>query len=107
MAQDPEERIQASRRILSICEFHQSKRVMLGISRLRRYSRKKNEALGTYVGVLHDENSHGADAFGEFAVNCGINPPPPPEPEKPAIPVGHWQLPPIDHGHRSGRIKIG
>lgn len=72
VAQDPTERINASRRLLPMCEFHQTKRVMLGLSRLRRYSRKKNEALGTYLGPLHDENSHGADAFGEFAINCGI-----------------------------------
>ena len=45
---------------------------MHGISRLRRYSRKFNEALGVYLGPLHDENRHAADAFGEFAINCGI-----------------------------------
>ena len=26
--------------------------------------------------MLHDENSHGADALGEFAVNCSIKPKP-------------------------------
>jgi len=26
----------------------------------------------TYGGPLHDDNSHGADAFGEFAVNCHL-----------------------------------
>ena len=57
VAQDPEERIAATRALLPICEFHQSKRVMHGLSRLRRYSRKINEALGVYMGPLHDENS--------------------------------------------------
>lgn len=75
-AQDPEERINAVRRLLPIVEFHQTARVMKGVQRLRRFSRRMNRALGTYLGPLHDENSHGSDAFGEFAVNCGITPPP-------------------------------
>lgn len=95
VAQDPTERINASRRLLPMCEFHQSKRVMLGMSRLRRYSRKKNEALGTYLGPLHDENSHGADGFGEFAVNCGIQMPVEAPPPKPAPPPGKILPPPL------------
>jgi len=47
---------------------------MLGLSRLRHYSRKLNLEMGTYVGPLHDINSHGADAFGEYAVNCHFMP---------------------------------
>lgn len=105
VAQDPEERINAARRLLPICEFHQSKRVMLGLSRLRRYSRKKNEALGTYLGPLHDENSHGADAFGEFAVNCGVEPPAPKAAPKPQPKPGQFIPPPVDEP--SGRrIRI-
>jgi hypothetical protein len=34
----------------------------------------------TYQGPMHDMNSHGADAFGEYAVNCGIVPPAPEAP---------------------------
>jgi phage terminase large subunit len=30
--------------------------------------------MGTYLGPLHDINSHGADAFGEYAVNCHFMP---------------------------------
>lgn len=105
IAQDPQERINASRRLLPICEFHQSKRVMLGISRLRRYSRKMNEALGTYTGILHDENSHGADAFGEFAVNCGIQAPKPVEPPKTLPPAGKVLPPPVDQPS-NGRMKL-
>ena len=30
----------------------------------------------TYTTPEHDENSHGADALGEFAVNCRIKPKP-------------------------------
>ena len=105
VAQNPEERINAARRLLPICEFHQSKRVMLGLSRLRRYSRKKNEALGTYLGPLHDENSHGSDAFGEFAINCGIAmPKPAPEPPR-TPPPGKFIPPPVVESHGS-RIKL-
>lgn len=105
VAQDPTERINASRRLLPMCEFHQSKRVMLGMSRLRRYSRKKNEALGTYLGPLHDENSHGADAFGEFAINCGIYPPEPEVKKPDAPPPGMWAPPPVVESG-NGRIRI-
>jgi phage terminase large subunit len=105
VAQDPEERINAARRLLPVCEFHQSKRVMLGLSRLRRYSRKFNEHLGTYLGPLKDGNDHGADAFGEFAVNCGVNPPKPPPPKPVAPPPGKF-LPPPPLEHDGRRIRI-
>lgn len=72
VAVNPSERIQASRKLLPVCEFHQSKRVMQGLTRLRRYSRKRNELMGTYTGVLKDGNDHGADAFGELAINAPI-----------------------------------
>jgi len=94
-AQGPEERIAATRVLLLICEFHQSKRVMLGLSRLRRYSRKINEALGVYMGPLHDENSHGADAFGEFAVNCGVRPEAKPVERLEEPPPGFVRAPPV------------
>lgn len=73
-AQGPEERIAASRALLPLVRFNDTPRVRLGLKRLRRYSRKRNEAMQTYGGPLHDENSHGADAFGEYAVNCGLLP---------------------------------
>lgn len=106
VAQDPTERINAARRLLPICEFNQTKRVMLGVSRLRRYSRKKNDALGTYLGPLHDENSHGADGFGEFAINCGIKPPAP-KPAPPIVaPPGYVIPPPPPDAHGSRRMRI-
>lgn len=93
-AMNPEERINAARRLMPIVKFHQSKRVMLGVQRLRRYARRKNELLGTYGAPLHDDNSHGADAFGEFAVNCGIVPEKPKAPAKgPVQPPGTVYLP--------------
>lgn len=70
--QGPEERINATRTLLPFCEFDDNERVRLGLKRLRRYSRKLNENLGVYQGPLHDENSHGADAFGEYAINSPL-----------------------------------
>ena len=71
-AQGPEERVNAVRRILPVTRFNNTARVQEGIKRLRRYRRKWNDNLGTYTTPEHDENSHGADAFGEYAVNCRI-----------------------------------
>jgi hypothetical protein len=106
VAQDPEERINATRRLLPACEFHQSKRVMLGLSRLRRYSRKFNEHLGTYLGPLKDGNDHGSDAFGEFAVNCGLNPPKRVPAAPPIAPPGKIFAPPPSEPASGRRIRI-
>lgn len=76
--QGPVERINAVRRLLPLIRFNRTKRVMLGVSRLRRYCRRMNDSLGVYAGPLHDQNSHGADAFGEYAVNCELVMPKPP-----------------------------
>lgn len=73
--QGPSERINASRAILPVTYFDRAA-CSLGIKRLRNYRRRWNEAMQTYSGPLHDESSHGADAFGEFAVNCQIRPKP-------------------------------
>jgi len=85
VATDPADRINAARALLPIVYFDDNPRVRVGISRLRRYKRRKIEALEVYAGPLHDENSHAADAFGEFAINCGIRPEKP-APEKPKPP---------------------
>lgn len=102
IAQDPEERINAVRQLLPMCEFHQSERVMLGLNHLRRYSRKINEHLKIYMGPLHDEHSHGADAFGELAINCGVKAPdaPPPEPEPEEDHEMYFTPPQIKTGRR-------
>jgi phage terminase large subunit len=71
-AQNDEERINAIRQLLPMCEFNATSRVRLGLTHLRRYSRKMNEHLGIYLGPLHDEHSHASEAFGEFAANCGL-----------------------------------
>jgi phage terminase large subunit len=71
VAQDPAERINAARRLLPVVSFD-AKKCALGLDRLRNYRKRWNASLSAYTGPLHDENSHGADAFGEFAVNCRI-----------------------------------
>lgn len=106
VAVNPQERINASRQLLPITFFNQSKRVMLGLSRLRRYSRKKNDALGTYMGPLKDGNDHGADAFGEFAINCGIKPDAAPPPEKKPQPSGTVRLLGAPVAPTRTRIKV-
>jgi phage terminase large subunit len=104
--QGPEERIASSRKILPTMRFHLTPRVQLGLSRLRRYCRKFNDALGTYTTPLHDINSHGADAFGEYAVNRAIRPPkPPPIPTRYALP-GQVRLPGPPEPPTGKRIKI-
>lgn len=40
------------------------------VDRLRRYTRRINKATGEAESPLHDENSHGADAFRYFAINA-------------------------------------
>jgi hypothetical protein len=58
--------------LLPLMRFNRTPRVMLGLSRLRRYARRHSTTIGGFVGPLHDINSHGADAFGEYAVNCAL-----------------------------------
>ena len=76
VSQGPSERIQAVRQLLPVLHFNATPRVLKGLSRLRRYSRKFNDAMQTYTTPLHDDNSHGSDALGEYAINCGIRPAP-------------------------------
>ena len=88
--QDPADRINAARRLLPVVSFD-LEHCGVGLDRLRNYRKRWNATLSTYTGPLHDENSHGADAFGEFAVNCRIRPAPPPAPERP-LPRGIMQM---------------
>lgn len=71
IAAGPAERVNAVRALLPFVRFNKAT-TDLGIKRLRNYSRRFNRAMETYSGPLHDENSHGADAFGEFAMNCHL-----------------------------------
>lgn len=71
IASGPAERINASRRVLPMAYFNRAT-TTLGLKRLRGYSRRYNKTMETYSGPQHDENSHGADAFGELAMNCHL-----------------------------------
>lgn len=75
VAVNPEDRIAAVRALLPIVRFNLTPRVKIGMQRLQRYRRKYSDTLQTYTTPEHDINSHGADSFGEYAVNCGISPP--------------------------------
>lgn len=83
VAAGPAERINAVRAILPKMRFHMGPGIELGLKRLRRYRRKWNDSLQSYTTPQHDENSHGADAFGEYAVNCTIKMPEPKPVQKP------------------------
>jgi phage terminase large subunit len=103
---DPTERINAVRQLLPLAQFNRSKRVMVGVQHLRRYSRKRNDALGTYTSPLHDEHSHAADALGEFSINCGLLPEFETAPPKRVVPPGHTLLPGPPEPKRGGRIRL-
>ncbi|MBU1377203.1 MAG: hypothetical protein KKE02_09935 [Alphaproteobacteria bacterium] len=67
-ATDPEERVNAARLMIPMCWFD-AERCAGGLERLRGYRKRWNRATHSYGGPLHDQASHGADAFGEFALN--------------------------------------
>ena len=67
-AANPEERVNAGRLMIPMCWFDAG-RCAQGLDRLRSYRKRWNRATRSYAGPMHDEASHGADAFGEFALN--------------------------------------
>ncbi|RAK62988.1 hypothetical protein [Phenylobacterium kunshanense] len=67
-AADPEERVNAARLMIPICWFD-AERCATGLERLRAYRKRWSRATLSFGGPLHDRASHGADAFGEFALN--------------------------------------
>ena len=89
IASGPSERINASRALLPMCYFNKET-TTTGIKRLRGYSRRFNKAMETFTGPVHDENSHGADAFGEAALNCHLT---------------RLAKPPVDPNPRSGDYR--
>lgn len=69
VACDPAERINAARMMLSRCVFD-ARQCNRGIEVLKNYRREWDDKRKTFRDrPLHDWSSHGADAFGEFAVN--------------------------------------
>lgn len=69
-AMDPEERVNASRGLIPMTWFDAEK-CASGLDHLKQYRKRWNATTRTFTGPLHDEHSHGADAFGEYAVNSG------------------------------------
>ena len=67
-ATDPEERVNAARLMIPVTWFD-AERCALGLERMRAYRKRWNRATRSYAGPLHDQASHGADAFGEFALH--------------------------------------
>lgn len=109
--QGPAERINAVRAVLPVMRFNtDNPRVKIGLNRVRRYSRRYNDSLQTFTtSVLHDINSHAADALGEWAINAGLMVPKLPPAEKPKLPPGY--LPPLPmpeeiSGAGTRRIKL-
>jgi hypothetical protein len=68
IARDPEERINAVRRMLPYSHFD-IEGCQAGIDHLKQYRKRFNQSLGIFVGPLHNEHSHAADSIGEGAVN--------------------------------------
>lgn len=64
---DPEERINAGRLMIPLTWFD-AEACATGVERLRTYRKRWSRATRSYGGPLHDQASHGADAFGEFAI---------------------------------------
>lgn len=97
IATDPANRVQAVRSLMPRMRFNTANpRVAQLVTRLRRYARKWNEALGTYTGPLKDGNDHAADAFGEYCINSALAYEPAPEPKLEPTPeeLGRIPLPP-------------
>ena len=64
-----EDGIEAARQTIPVARFNRS-RCKDGIEALRMYRREWDDKRKTFrERPLHDWSSHGADAFGEFAVN--------------------------------------
>ena len=67
-AANPEDRVHAARQMLALTWFDEAK-CATGLDRLRAYRKRWNRSVSAYGGPLHDAASHGADAFGEYALN--------------------------------------
>lgn len=89
VAQDPEERVNASRLMIPVTWFDAEK-CALGLNRLRAYRKRWNRSTSSFTGPLHDDASHGADAFGEYAINRRGIAAPKPAAARHAAHAGGW-----------------
>lgn len=67
-AANPDDRIHAARSMIPMTWFD-AERCAKGLERLRAYRKKWNASTSSYSGPMHDQASHAADAFGEFAAH--------------------------------------
>ena len=88
VARDPEERISAVRRLIPFMEFN-ADTTQTGLDHVKQYRKRWNQSLGVFVGPLHDEHSHAADAMGEAAINAKIRAMP--VEEKDDRPPSRWE----------------
>jgi hypothetical protein len=86
---DPEERINAGRLMIPMTWFDAEK-CATGLERLRSYRKRWRRETRSYGGPLHDEASHGADAFGEFAANRNGGPTIRRPPRRPGLEALGW-----------------
>ena len=94
----PASRIAAVRALLPLAKFVPNDRVRFGVKRLMQYRRRFNEVLQTYTDPLHDDASHAADAFGEYALHCPLV-------SLPVLPEEVYDDPAIE-GTSQGRMKV-
>ena len=86
-ALDKQEQIQAARKTLPLCRFHDT-RCDEGLRALRHYHRTYDEKLHTFQATpMHDWASHPADAFMTLAMTWHMDaiPEPPPPPKSPSL----------------------
>ena len=98
LAQKPVTRVSAVRTLLPKTRFVHTERIAFGVDRLRNYRRRWNEAMQTYTDVLHDDASHAADAFGQYAVECPLV-------TLPKLPAEVFDEPAIE-GTADGKMKV-
>lgn len=108
VARDPAERINASRKLIPYTYFDKEN-AGPGVDRLKQYRKKWNPVTAQFAGPMKDGNDHGADAYGEFAVNARLPTPkksdPPTSPNDRYVPriikatrsmfgakVPHWKV---------------
>jgi phage terminase large subunit len=87
VARDPEDRINAVRRMLPYCFFH-AENCTTGTDHLKQYRKRWNQSMGVFTGPLHNEHSHAADGIGEMAVNARL--PKVAKDETPKNPSDRW-----------------
>lgn len=99
--------INAARKALGRAVFH-PRCEDVGLAALEQYRREWDDDRKTFkANEVHDWTSHLADAWRYLSLSWQAAPRVVADDKPAELPHGYWQLPPLDHGQRSGRIKIG